>query len=74
MLNGLVLANGAAEHDAVLGVLRRALDRRATEPHGLRGDQDTLGVHAVQDVLEALAFLADAILDRNVEAVEEHLI
>ena len=40
----------------------------------LRGDQDALGVHAVEDVAEALALLADQVLGRHLEVVEEHLV
>ena len=39
--------------------------RRAAEADRLGREQDALGVHAVQDVVEALAFLADAVLDRD---------
>src|SRR5438270_18299 len=35
--------------------------------------QDALGVHAVEDVAEALAFLADQILGRHFQVVEVHL-
>ena len=36
-------------------------------------DQDALGVHAAEDVAEALAFLADQVLGRHAQVVEEHL-
>ena len=39
----------------------------------LRGDQDALGVHAVDDVAEALALLADQVLGGHLQVVEEHL-
>ena len=44
-----------------------ARQRAAAEADRLGGDQDALGIHAVQDVFEAPALLADAILDRNLE-------
>jgi hypothetical protein len=37
------------------------------------GDQDALGVHAVEDVAEALALLADQVLGRHLQVVEEQL-
>ena len=37
-------------------------------------DQDALGVHAVEDVAEAPALLADQVLGRHFEIVEEHLV
>ena len=37
------------------------------------GDEDALGVHAVEDIAEALALLADAVLDRHRHVVEEEL-
>ena len=35
-------------------------------------DQDALGVHAGEDVAEALAFLADQVFRRHAQIVEEH--
>ena len=64
VLDSLVLADGPAEHDALLGVARRASQCGAADANGFGGDQDALRVHAVQDVLEALAFFADAVLQR----------
>jgi hypothetical protein len=40
----------------------------------LGADQDALGVHAVQDVLEAAALLADAVFDGYRQAIEEQLV
>ena len=39
----------------------------------LSGDQDALGVHAVEDVAEALAFDADQVARRHLEIVEIEL-
>ncbi|HNM98400.1 MAG TPA: serine/threonine-protein kinase, partial [Marmoricola sp.] len=74
MLDGLVLADRAVEHHALAGVLRGARQRRLAQAHGLGGDEDALGVHAVQDVLEAPAFLANAVLLGNLEVHEEQLV
>src|SRR4029078_12855304 len=69
-----VLPDRSAKHDALLGIGGSARKRRAAEPDRFGGDQHTLGIHAVQDVAEAVAFLADAVLDRNLEAVDEDLV
>ena len=53
------------------GVPRGAPERRAAEPDRLGGDQDALGIQAVQEYAEALAFLADAVFDRHLQAVDE---
>ena len=58
-LHALVLADRPAEHDALVRVARRALDEPAAVADALGGDQDPLGVQAVEDVAEALALLAD---------------
>src|SRR5438105_8921877 len=71
MLDSLVLADRPAEDDALAGVARGAGERGAPEPHRLGGDQNALRVHAVQDVLEPPALLADAVGDRHSEAVNE---
>ena len=49
-------------------------ERGAAEPDRFGGDQDALGIHAVQDVFEAAAFLADAVVGRHVQSVDEDLI
>ncbi len=74
MLDALVLADRAVEHNALLGVLRGAGERATPESHGFGGNQDALRVHAMQDVLEALALLADAVGLRDRHAIEEHLV
>src|SRR5260370_938478 len=60
MLDPLVLADRPAEDDALAGVARGAGERGPPEPDRLGSDQDALGVHAMQDVLEPPALLADA--------------
>ena len=37
------------------------------------GNQDALGIHPVEDVAQAPALLANQILGRHLEVVEEHL-
>ncbi len=74
MLDGLVLPDRPAEHGALFGVIGCAPQRGAAETDRFGADQDALRIEAVEDVLEAAAFLADAILDRHFQAVDEHLV
>src|SRR5688572_15894026 len=74
MLDRLVLADRPVEYHALLRVPGRARHRAAPQPDELGGDQDALRIHAVQDVLETLAFLADAIGLGHRQRVEEHLV
>lgn len=71
MLYALVLADGAAEDNPLAGVPGGAAQRVLAYAHGLGRDQDALGVEAVQDVAEALAFLTDAVAVGNEQAVDE---
>ena len=41
-------------------------------PIAFRRDQDALGIHAGEDVAEALAFLADQVFGRHLHVREEH--
>ena len=47
------------------------IHKPAAVANRLGGDQDALGVPAVDDVAEALAFLADKVLGGNLDIVEE---
>ena len=71
-LDALVLADRAAEHGALLGVVGGLGD----EPFGVADafgrDQDALGIHAGEDVAKALAFLADQVFRRHLHVGEEH--
>ena len=49
-------------------------ERGAAEADRFRGDQNALRIHAVKNVLEAAALLADPIVDRNLQSVDEHLV
>ncbi len=48
--DALVFADRRAEHDALLGVLRRAADEEARVAHAFRCYEDALGIHAVDDL------------------------
>ncbi|MNE13103.1 hypothetical protein D3C80_1059300 [compost metagenome] len=73
-LHALVLADGAAEHHAVAGIVAGLLDEPAAIADALGGDQGPLGIQAVEDVLEALAFFADQAVGGNFQIVEEQLV
>ena len=51
-----------------------ARQRRLADADRLGRDQHALGVEAVQQIVEALAFLADAVLERHLQAVDEDLV
>jgi hypothetical protein len=60
MLDALVLADGTAEHDAFLRVLRRALQcARKAEADRFHRKQHALRIEALQQNLEALPLFAD---------------
>src|SRR5205823_6197048 len=72
-LQALVHADRTAEDDALLAVGDRAPERRAPDAQRLHGDEDPLGVQAVEDVLEALPLLPHAVLFGYVQVVDEEL-
>ena len=74
MLDRLILSDRPVEHDALLGVGGSLAQSRAAEPDRFGADQNALGIHAVQDVAKAASFIADAIFDRHLKPVDEHLI
>ena len=74
VLDGLVLADGAVEHDPLLRILGGALQGDPADADAFGGDQDPLRVQPVQQIVEALAFLADPVLLRHRQAVEEDLV
>ena len=74
MLDRLVLADRPVEHDALLGVGGGLAQRRAAKADALGADQDALGIHAVQDVFEALALFADPVGHRHRQRVDEQLV
>ena len=61
MLDGLVLPDRPAEHDALFCIGGRALECGAAEADRFGGDQNALRIHAVENVLEAAALLADPV-------------
>ena len=74
MLDALVLTDRPIEHDALARVARRARERVLPDPDRFESDQRALRVQAVQQIAKTLAFLADAILERHRQAVDEDLV
>ena len=69
MRDRLVRADGVVEHDPVLGVGDRTVQGDFTDPDRFVREEDTFGVEAVQELLEAFAFVADEAPLGNREAV-----
>ena len=69
----MIRADGATEDDPLRRVPARLLDEPAAVTNAFRRDQDALGVHAVQDVAEAVPFLTDERIRRQLDVVEEDL-
>ena len=69
----LVLADRSAEHDALVGVVDRLGHRGPADAERLGGDQDPLGVQAVEQVPESLALLPDPPAHRHAQPVVAHL-
>src|SRR5687768_5609403 len=72
--HALVLPDRTAEDDPLLRVGRGAGDEPARVADAFGRDEDPLGVPAVDDVAEALALLADEILHRDLEVLDEELV
>ncbi len=72
MLDSLVLADGSPEHDPLARILGGSPQGIPADADRFARHQDPLGVQAVQDILEPLPFLADAILLGHEQIVYEH--
>src|SRR5918995_7057422 len=64
-LDSLVLADPAPEHLARSGTFYGLLYEPPSVAHALSGDEDTLSVHAVDDVAETFSLFADNVLRRK---------
>ena len=69
--NALVLADGAVEDHALVGVFDGAIDKPISISNGFAGDHGALGDHAVKDVFESLALFSDEVFDRDFDVLEE---
>ena len=74
MLDALVHADRAVEHNAFLSITCGATQGVLADAYGLDGDQHAFGVETVQDVAEALACFANQVLIGNEQVVDEHCI
>ena len=70
-LDSLIGPDRTSEDDPVASVGGRAIDKPAPVANRLGSDEDPLHVPAVDDVAKALAFLADAVLDRDLHILQE---
>ena len=73
-LHALVLPYRPAEDHAVAGIVAGLVDEPAAVADAFGGDQGALGIEAVEDVAEALAFLADQAIGGDLQVVEEQLV
>ena len=69
----LVLADGPAKDLPLPGVAHRPAQRGAADADGLRRDEDSLGVEAIEQVVKAFALLTDAIRHGNRQIVVDNL-
>src|SRR4029079_5945428 len=74
MRDRLVLANAAPEDPALARIARSAVQGGAAYPHRFRGDEDSLGVHAMQNKAKAVTLGANPIGNGNAHAVEKELV
>ena len=72
-LHALVSPNGAAKDLPVRRISGSSRYKEAGIANALGGDQDALGVHAVQDVAETGTLLPDAVANRHPQVVKEQL-
>jgi hypothetical protein len=71
--DALVLADGPAEHHPLVAVGDGPLERDASDPDRLAGQEDALRVEAVEQVVEPPTDLADDVLVGHEGVVEGHL-
>src|SRR5882762_2035360 len=74
MLDGLVLADGPIEYHPLPCVARRATQRVLGDSGRTGGDDDALGVEAVEEVVEPPPLFADSILLGNEQVLDENRI
>src|SRR5215813_6619906 len=74
MLDRLVLSDRAIENDARLCIARGARQRGVSETDRFRGDQDAFGIHAVKNVFEAAALLAETVSERDFKIFKKQFV
>src|SRR5215510_13409414 len=72
-LDSLILADRTIEYYSLLGITAGALDEPAAIANAFGGDQNALGVQAIEQITKTLAFFADEIFCGNFNIVKENL-
>ena len=70
-LNSLIGANGPAKDDALCRVLRRLSYEPPAVANTLSRNQNSFGIHTVEDVPESLALFPNEGLLRQLQVVDE---
>ena len=70
-LDTLVFADRSTEHFASRGIFAGTIDEPACIADTLGRDQDSLGIHTVENIAETLALFADQVFRRHSQAVEK---
>src|ERR1019366_5734785 len=73
-LNPLVASDRLTKDTSVSGIGRRTIYEPSTVTDALRGDEDALGVHGVQNVPKAVSLRAHKTPFGNLQVVEEELV
>ena len=73
-LDALVLSDRAIEDDALVRVRARLVDKPVAIADALRGDQNALGVHAIEYISEALALFPYQIFGGNLQVVKKDFV
>ena len=72
MLNALILTDGATENHSLPGICCRATQRVSADANRLSSNQHALGIEAVEDIPESLAFFSNPVFVRDEEVVDKH--
>src|SRR5690606_27503484 len=72
-LDALVLPDRPSEHNPHAGIVGGAANEKTRIAQTYGRDQNAHGVHAVDDVAEALSLFAYQVLRRDLQVVDEHL-
>ena len=73
-LDALVLSDRAIEDDALVRVRARLVDKPVAIADALGCDKNALGVHAIQNVMEALAFFTNQVPGGYLDVVEKNFV
>ena len=73
-LYALVHGDGATKHHAVFGVLGGAVDKPIAIANAFSGNQNALGIQAVENVFETQTFFANAVFNWDAQVVNEDFV